>query len=340
MKKINKELEESNTILAQIAKSEKYLTPVSLEDQKLFSKFLSKDSSKTYGNTWSYITQGVNESGPNGLGYKYFDGKNLSICAIFPKMKNPDELVLYWIRPIGPNILKLIDQISNKAFAEFNVTSYLKKITPLQFHSTKKLNWTDTYSYPWHPDSPMEDDTFPEIILDREKTLKIAYSNTRAHQISRIKMKIDDFLEEHTLSVKSENFENTAWNITQEFFKDNSKSKNLSIPEDYLNMIFNNPKRPGLNQKIVEVDENPQGFFITEKSGDTTNVHASIGLRHLFKYLPDYCTLHILKTSTDTPYINVGGSESIDRHLFEVKYMPIKMLQMHWATNYTKVRSR
>ncbi|MBD3329196.1 hypothetical protein GF357_01755 [Candidatus Dojkabacteria bacterium] len=320
----------------KLAKDFDTITPTSVNDLKPFRAFFSKEQIQTYGNSWSYIIQGVNKTGPNNLGYKYFDGENISIFSIYPKVEAPHEPVVYWIRPMGPKVIEKIDEISTTILKDFKIPSYQKKITPLQFYRAQELGWNDVYSFKWHSESPMEDDTYPEIILDRQKTLEIVNSSTRAHQISRIKMKIDDYLSKHTISISDKNFEETAWKITNDFFENKAKNKNLSIPEDYHNMIYNNPKRPEISKVIVEVDGTPQGYIITERLKDTTNIHASIAHRDLFKYLPDYCTIHVLENST-TQYINTGGSEDLDRHLFEIKYLPIKMNQMFWATNASKL---
>ncbi len=102
------DLSEVNKILDEIASSDPRISPVTLDDYALFQRFFDKEDKHTYGNSWTYVTQGVYGVGPNNLGYKYYDGDRLSIVALYPRIENPNVDMFYWIRPMGRGVEKII----------------------------------------------------------------------------------------------------------------------------------------------------------------------------------------------------------------------------------------
>lgn len=106
--------------------------------------------------------------------------------------------------------------------------------------------------------------------------------------------------------------------------------KILSTEENYYNMIFNNPS-PNLNRKVIYVDGNPVGFYLTEIGKDgITNFYATINLRKRINYLSDFAIIRVI-SETQTRFLNLGGSENKEMHNFKQKFKPVKENKMHWV---------
>ena len=127
---MRKELKKANEILLSISKRNKNITPITPQDYDLFNEFFSNEP-HTYGNSWSYIIQGMHGLGDNNLGYKYFDGKNLSAISIHPKIEHPEQLAMYFVRPMGKGMMKIIAELGKKYKEEFELQIYAFYMTIL-----------------------------------------------------------------------------------------------------------------------------------------------------------------------------------------------------------------
>jgi hypothetical protein len=330
-----KNLDTANKILIEIAKNNQNITPVTLDDLPLFQNCFAKEP-HTYGNSWTYVTQGVYGIGPNNLGYKYYDGTNLSMICVYPKIEQPDLNVFYWIRPMGPGILDVIAEISNKLYQQFSLPTYVKKIFSDQYDSLLKKGFVSIDKFPWHKYSPTEDDTFPEQIHN-VRNLYMKIKSMHRSSMKRIFMNSDKLTKRYAIEINDTNFKNTAWQIAQDFFNSEYiklKKTNLSQAADYYNMIFNNPDRSTFTRQVVYSNKQPVGFFVVEKQNEKySNFYALILLRHKLKFLADYIWLDIFK-NLQTPYLNTGGSEDEGIHKFKLKFLPETEQRMYWATNF------
>ena len=282
-----KNLSAANKLMIKIAETNKHLTPVTPDDLPLFQKFFQKEP-HTYGNSWTYVTQGVYGIGPQNLGYKYYDGKNLSMVCVYPKIEQPKINVFYWIRPMGPNILDKILDISKENLSDYKLPTYAKKIFKNQFDYLKKGGFTDTKNFPWHTLSPSEDDSHAEQIYDVNKTMRQLSIRSNTSSLKRLYNKIPKITEKYSISITDNNFQSKSWFVSRKFFHSEyirSNKKNLSDEFDYYNMIFFNHRRKNLVRKIVLSNNLPVGFYVIEKQNELySSIYALITLRDKLKF--------------------------------------------------------
>ncbi len=329
-----KDLKTANRLIEKIAKEYKEITPITLKDISLFEKFFEKEP-HTYGNSWTYITQGMYGIGPQGLGYKYYDGKNLAAVCVYPKVEQPNTYCFYWIRPMGNQILDIIEKYSKKLLKTYSTPTYVKKIFKDRFEYLKKREFKDILTFPWHTHFPSEDDTFPEQVYDVQYTTSLLQSPPRTSNIRKSYRKAICIEKNNKVVMDNYNFKKDAWQITNNFFNSSyikHKKINVSSPDDYYNSIFKNPQRNNLIHNVFYVNNEPVGFYIGENQGsDTTAIYALITLRDKIEYLSDYVFFKLIE-KCQTRYLNLGGSEDEGIHKFKLKFKPVYELKMYWVS--------
>jgi hypothetical protein len=340
LQQLEKKLEKANSIIKEIVQNERYITPITPSDHALFDDFFDREKEHTYGNSWIYVTQGTFGIGPEKLGYKYDDGKNLCALAMYPKIEDPNTIVLYWIRPMGENILPIIAEYAERIKRKYGVCSYVKKLFPEQFEFLLQHGFSDVKHFPWHSTAPMEDDTYPEIIYDREKTREAILNTTKRHALGSTLRQILKLDRDNNVQLSSTNFQKHAWDIVTFHFKKHgefSKKTNVSSPADYYNTIFDNHiyNNGNIQKKILFVNNKPLGFYVLSSNltFDVTTLYSCIVKRDEYKCLADYLYIKWFDTAT-TKYINLGGSEDDGIRNFKEKYLPTERKHMHWTTNY------
>jgi len=330
---MKKDLTTVNKMMSVISKKDKRFTPITKKDYTLFNSYFKKEK-HTYGNSWTYVTQGVYGIGPQNLGYKFYDGKNLSVVCMYPKMENPEINVFYWIRPMGESILDVIGNYSQLLLKKSGMFTYVKKIFHNQFTYLKKIGFKDISHFPWHLECPSEDDTYPEQIFDTKETIKKINSLQNKKYLKKILLRSSKLQQEYNIQFRNDDFSLYAWKIAQDFFDNNTSGKklNLSCKDDYYNMIFEKEKRKNVYRSIIFSHNVPLGFFVIEKQDKMySSFYALLILRDKLKMLPDFTWIHLFK-HLETPFFNVGGSEDEGIHKFKHKFYPIKEQQMYWAT--------
>jgi len=336
LEKLKLKLQRANEIISNIATTEKYITPVTPDDHQLFEDFFAKEERHTYGNSWIYVTQGVCGIGPHNLGYKYYDGENLCMLGISPKIEYPEIIMLYWIRPLGAHILEAIVDYAERIRKKYGIASYVKKIFPDQFDFLLQKGFKSSKEFPWHSVSHSEDDTYPELILHASNILSVAKVAGKRSNLGRSFRESNKLASRHSIVTTAIDFEKHAWMVAKQYFENYflNRKKNFSCEWDYYNTIFNNSQRPDLVHNVVQVDSVPSGFYVLEqrKDTDTANLHAMLVLKNVYRYLPDWILLKILEHGFK--HINLGGSEDSGIHNFKLKYKPEINQVMHWATNY------
>lgn len=334
---LENKLKKSNEIILAIAETEKYISPVIPEDYQLFEDFFEKEERHTYGNSWVYVTQGVCGIGPQNLGYKYYDGQNLCMLGISPKIEPPHQIILYWIRPLGKEMPKIIVDYSQKIKKKYGISSYVKKLFSDQYELFLSHGFKSSQEFPWHSSSHAEDDTYPELILDVNSILTAIRIASKRSSLGRSFREITKLADRHHIAITEVDFESHAWSVAKLYFEDYvlNRKKNFSCEWDYYNPIFQNPKRTSLIRNLVQVDSVPMGFYIIDqqKRFETASLYSMIVLKNHYKYLPDYILLKIAERH-GFKYINLGGSEDSGIHNFKLKYKPVTTQTMHWATNY------
>lgn len=333
-------LAKANAIMKRIAASNKYITPIVAADHSLFKEFFGREERHTYGNSWVYVTQGTFGVGPEKLGYKYYDGQNLCALSIYPKIERPDVIMLYWIRPLGEGMLPIIIELAEKIKREFGVCSYVKKLFPEQYEFLLKHGFKNVEKFPWHSSTHSEDDTYPELIFDREKTKDAIFGAISRSKLGSALRKTSKLARENKITITAKDFRQHAWDIVNAYFDKYSefaKGTNISTPFDYCNMIFRDHDHYGnlIEKKIILINDAPAGFYVLARNEkfDVTNLYACIALRQHYKYLADYFFIKMFETES-TKYINVGGSEDEGIDEFKAKYKPVEKNYMYWVTNY------
>ncbi|MBI3366120.1 hypothetical protein HY041_00635 [Candidatus Roizmanbacteria bacterium] len=329
-----KNLSKANKLIEDIAKKDKRITPITPKDLPLFQKFFKKEP-HTYGNSWTYVTQGMYGIGPHGLGYKYYDGKNLSAVAIYPKIEQPDIHCFYWVRPMGQGILDVIDIYAKNLLKIQSIPTYVKKIFKNQFDYLCKKGFKDTSKFPWHTSCPSEDDTYSEQIYEVKKTLLLLSSPPRTSNIRKSYRKSMHIEKDKKIIITDNSFEEVARKVTKDFFNSEyikNKKVNVSDENDYYNPIFANKKNNALIKKFFYINNIPLAYFIGERQKkDYTSIYVLISLRDRIQYLSDYVYFKLLEIS-QTKYLNLGGSEDEGIHKFKKKFKPVRSNKMYWAT--------
>lgn len=336
--KLNIKLTKANEVIAKIAANEEYITPVSTEDRHLFEEFLAKEKRHTYGNSWVYISQGVCGIGSNILGYKYYDGKILCMLCAYPKVEDPNTIMLYWIRPLGEGVEQAILECANRIQIKFGISSYIKKLFLDQFNFFLTHGFKSSQDYPWHSGCHSEDDTFPEIVYNTEKTLTAFITSSKRRSLGYIARESAKLTRRNKIEIVSENFPDHAWQVAQKYFEIYNREPrklNISTMFDYYHMIFNCIPKDDIVRKIVLVNEIPTGFYVLErnKSFDVASIYGLLIVRDQYRRLSDYVIIDIFKNEK-SKYINIGGSEDEGLHTFKKKYQPIQENKMYWVTNY------
>ncbi len=330
-----RDLKKANHLIAEIARENKYISPVSFKDFDLFQKFFKKEP-HTYGNSWTYVVQGKYGVGPYGLGYKYYDGKNLSSFSVYPKMEQPDVLCVYWTRPMGPNILDIINKYTKELLKLHATPSYVKKIFKDQFLYLKKKGFKDTSGFPWHSSCPSEDDTYPEIIVDAKATIE---NKSRRETIKNILKRYSSLSSRVIVGkITNDTQRQKAWKVAQDFFQQHltSLSENISTSEDFYNVIFKS-KYPGHELFLILENTLPRGVFdLNQLNKKYYSSYMALMLREECRNLNEFSIIyrcyHILKKGG--LFLNLGGSETEGLNQFKIKFSIASTNQMYWATYY------
>ena len=335
------DLKKANQLIADIARKNKYITPVTKKDYDLFQSFFDKEP-HTYGNSWTYVTQGVYGIGPENLGYKYYDGKNLSMVCVYPKIEQPDLHVFYWIRPMGSTVLDVISDFSHDLLAQQKIPTYVKKIFKEQFDYLRSKGFTDTKQFPWYSACSSEDDTLPEKIINVNETLTKVLKVKKEDKIKRSFQYYRNFLTNNAITIDSI-FKNKkeAKNILKLFFSksknSNNLKKNISKPEDFYNLIENPAKYSNIIENLFFAKDIGLGFFIIQiQNKKYASLYATITLRNIINHLSDFIIFYALKNlqEKNIEYLNLGGSETKSLDNFKNKFLPDLSLKMYWASLY------
>lgn len=331
-----RDLARANDLISRIAQQYTTITPITPEDFELFQSFFSKEP-HSYGNSWTYITQGMYGIGPHKLGFKYFDGKNLSAVCAYPKVENPDQQVLFWIRPMGPTMMQILAEISKEVHTTFGCNVYAKKLFKEQNDTLLNLGFRDASVFPWHSLYPMEDDTFPEQIYDVSRTIDLAEHSdkgTKIHRSHRYYKSIQN--QPEITSQPAFDHVDEMKTVIDSFFQNDPKVKsvNISNPFDYYGLLTRHPNADMLG-KLYYFMGKPISFYSIEvQHGGVASQYATLSLREDSNHIVDYMMFDIFYTLRDRGigWLNLGGSETETLDEFKKKYHPKREVQMYWVT--------
>lgn len=327
-----RDLQQANVLMESIAKEIPEITPITPDDLDLFNRFFEREP-LTHGNSWTYITQGMQSIGPYNLGYKYYDGKNLSAVFVLPRIGDESDLLFFWNRPMGKDIVSAIVNISSYINSTFNKTVYITKIFRSMYDELLLKGFRDISELPWHKEAIAEDDSFPEIISDVEETIESFEKNGRARKAYKRYERLCEIL--HVRKVTSEEDKKLAWEIVDSFFNQDLDSLrvNVSFPENYWNIVFTSYD-PRENLFIIFYEDIVVGMvdiFLGYHS--CGNGYASLTLRKSVVGIEDFAMVYILflLKKEGYKYFNQGGSEKESLDFYKKKFPISKENQMYWC---------
>jgi hypothetical protein len=332
-----------SNMLQKLLLKEKNITPITSDDKSLFRRFFSFDAEARYSKSWAYITQAVNGHDVGyPMGLKYHNGDTLVPIGYFSRpATSHSSWHFHLVRPMGnwdrgPELVQLCRKLS--LLSQEHV--YVKKLDTDEanllrhWHEFKPIE-----KYPWHTAAPEEDDTFDEVIVDTGQTLRlIEMSGT-----NQVKDHYKRFLRKKGDSVVwklcDPSVYSDAWRVVRGFFNRlNEKPVQLSVPDDYRNMIWAPPL--GTNEEdyfsyVLYIDNRPAGFCVAERLCKSTEagVYANITLHDSFRYASEYLVVELLRKMhhAGISKVNFGGSEILGLHNFKLKFRPVVQEKKHWV---------
>lgn len=327
-----KDLSKANAFITELSKKYPHISPITQEDQHIYDKFFDK-SEHTYGNSWLYIIQGMYGIGAEGLGYKYYDGEDLISICFYPRIENPDEVAFFMVRPLGENVAEKVSELGKFVKENFDVTVYAKKLFKDQYDELIEVGFKDIKENPWHSVAIAEDDTYPEIIIDVNKTIEKATNLGRVHQLRRSLSNYTKIINDNKYVYKSYfDYADDALELLDKFF--NQRNYLISSPTDYHNIM---KKKYNVNyfESLVYEDFKVIGGYISQEQNNSyASLYATITDRSENNYLSDFIIFHLLHNlqNKGIKYLNLGGSEFSSLQDFKKKYLPFKEQKMYWAT--------
>lgn len=326
------QFETANNLFAKISEENPHITPITPEDRHIFIDFF-KNEKYSYGNSWPYIVQGMYGIGPHNLGYKYYDGKNLAAISINARIEDPRVYVLYWVRPMGPNMMNIISTLADSFLKTYNLPTAATKLFETQYNDLIKLGFTDVLHLPWHSTAPMEDDTHPEVINDVEKTVTNSDKKERTKKAVKQYERINELVEVKPVITKADL--DAAWQVACAFFEQQlpSLTSNLSSKNDYYNLIYlqNDPQ---YHKFLIYKGNNPVGFFDYYAYNETyACAYASLMLRQVIPNLEDFTMIWLFNEIHKKGFklLNQGGSETDGMDDYKKKFSVHSEQRMYWC---------
>lgn len=335
-------------------KKHKDISSLNVSDISIIKSFVSNSPEGSYADTWAYLTQTVHMEGyGHQYGLKYYDGERFLVLGVFNRpYKNDMRPHALLVRPLGNWSNIAIKEILSFVYNIIQTPVYLAKINNELFYELKTDDIIDAYQYPWHEDAPLEDDTYPEQIVDLE-LMKEAITSKSSNEL---KKKLNQYKAHHEIKFETskyyaaENFKNSSTIIKQFFSEKYPKHHGISAPSDYSNMLeMKEDIDKGVHIEIVKQDKEPIGFFLAERTScpKTVGIYANIvlykdidisGISEML-LLSFLIRLHEL----DYKYANLGGSEKRGLHDFKNKFTRDgrgSKFEMKWAVYNPNVNGK
>ena len=327
---------ERDAFQAKLMDQENRVSPITIDDYALFRQF-----GNGYKNTLTYNAQAVNGWNQKGesrnrLGLRYYDGNNLLSIGYFKR--NGSEH--FHVIPCEASLEK-ITELADLLYRVSSSPVYIKKISReqrdvlLRDPRFSKVDETNS----WYETAPLEDDTYPEQILDLETTVrelektrsqsevKDKYVRAQRRYIDSGRLRIEDY------DPQNHQQRNDVLDITRRFFHIQEERKNhFSLAEDYFNIVNLRPVGVDYFSSIFYVDGKPAAFYFAERCGETIHVYANLTLRDEFRYLSEFILIHLFKEALrkGVKRANLGGSETKGLDQFKQKFKPVEQMQMYW----------
>ncbi len=296
------------------------------KDQELYSCFFDKESNLNhYGNNWAYIIQACRGTG--GLGHKYFDGDHLLSIGL-----HNQHFVI--VRPLGKNVTSLLEKLVFRLYKKSEKPVYIKHLLREQAEILKQRGFIDIKEYPWSKETPKDDDTFPQVVINLEnffndlQTSKQAKIRLQCHKFLNglPYEKLGPFRFQDYIPQKNNHQIQQAKDLIEKW-----SNGNKDFIDSYKNII-ESPPINGFNYLVKLKDNSIVGFLILGKIGkESTACHANIFCYKEFNGLSEAG----LVTGFSKLYehgikkVNLGGSETENLHKFKLKFSPEELKETY-----------
>lgn len=304
-------------------------------------KFIGAKASPSYADSWTYLTQASNgyALGLNATGYIARSAKNLCFVGLFCRPLT-GQLAVHLLNPLGAKASEMVTSICHKIRAVSDCAIFVKKADPEvvgELEASGRFSWNDDCD--WHRSAPLEDDTFPELLLDVNKSLELF----EAGRLSQARDKFARFLnrtrqcEVLWAPLVPKRYED-ARSVVKKFFAYKEEDHiDISQPCDYENMLIH-PIRARKSGAFVRqlccIDGKACALLVMERiaQSNTIGLYCNLALYQEHKYLSEYVVHQALRVAQDGgyKYINVGGSESEGLHQFKRKFQPVDEVSRKW----------
>ena len=291
------------------------VSPIIPADQILYKSYFSKSKHRGYACSWPYIIQACRNLGH--LGYKYhFDHSLVSIGA------HQNHYVV--VCPLGlafgalKTLLPTLKELSKKPV-------FIKHLNP---NGISELNLVSMSEFPWHPNHPHDDSTFPEPIIDLNL---LAKQGIRGPKFSKLRLRINRFRNAYG------DYPLQFIPYDPEYFPQHQKQAKKvilkwSAPDRHRLEVYSNllgcPDNQGLNY-LLKLGKQICGVFIAGIiDSKTAGVYANICDWQQYPGLSEmalYQFLMLMFHQHGIERCNLGGSETYALHKFKLKFQPSEL---------------
>lgn len=279
-----------------------------------------------YAGTWTYLTQAVNgyALGLNELGYFIRLGLGVAFVALFVRPLD-DKLCWHVVCPLNLSPLEVCD-ICLRLSDALDAPIYLKKLKPpLLIQLARLPGFCDAATSPWHPQAPLEDDTYPEQVARIDYALELL--NTSSSEVATKIRRFERKVPCHRLTWQELSEPTTPRKVIRQFFGyKRAVHIDISQPSDYENMLVHPSPRPHSDviRYLLSIDSLPLALIIMERIGSSGvfGLYCSIALYQRFPYLSEVVVAQTFRLAADCGGIavNLGGSESKGLNHFKAKF--------------------
>jgi hypothetical protein len=314
------------------------ITRLEVDDVTLFQSCFARDHRFAYANTWTYTTQAANcyMLGSSNLGYKICSSRMLAAVGYFPRPAD-GRPCFHIVNPIGSNKTDFCARICERLHTTFGAPVYVKKIDArLKASLLERAHFLDGLRSPWHTLAPLEDDTFPEIVLNLRDTfalLSLGAPNDLRDKYRRFKARNGS--SDIVWRPLSPAIIDDARNIVRTFFAQYANGQ-MSRASDYWNMLNDERSNKRLLKEVVYIDGWPVALMIMEGIGNTSCVglYCNLCLYREYRYLSEYVMSEMLARAAQMGFkhANLGGSETSSLHAFKQKFgHQLRTRMAHWV---------
>ncbi|MFC1722809.1 hypothetical protein ACFL0V_01590 [Nanoarchaeota archaeon] len=296
--------------------------PIVPEEQPIYAQFFAEELELAlYANSWAYITQACRDTG--NLGHRFYDQQTLISIG-----QHNDHTVL--VRPLGHNTVEKTLDLAQRLRQQTSRPVYLKHPSEAQTDQLRSKGFVPMQEYPWTPEAPLDDDTYPQLLYDIITVLEAGHkeSNVRRTLARFTNSLITDerLMHMHTMPFKPHEWTNqiaTATDILMEL--DGGRNEWYDA---HRNMITNHPT-DGISS-FLNLGRETLGFHVYTQIGhQTVGWYANICKYQEIPGLSEAFMMIAFSHLRDQGYSSVlaGGSETESLHKFKMKFNPVELKQ-------------